>query len=317
MTSYSRRQLPTLWKQAPNGQYAHVYEHVISRHIIDTLRKKGHLLVTDFDIWAHVYGTTIYIETRFQTNAARRAFRQALTSLRKITPAMIRHAATECSAEYSRPLTSIEVDTLTDALESIHAATWNPLRALNAEKASTSTSVNSNFNIEGLRFSRITPKSYHEIAIQYTVPGGLYDNSPALKALSALVIQALALNQNAMLTGRLSCYDTGDEWGRNTDDVGYRTYLRFHNRDRVSHDSAKQLVSANIEHLKSAPIAKHLVDMIQKNYADEASHYFSMQTLNDITGGVVVGFKGWQQCATIANTHAILASVEVSLITEP
>ena len=314
LTDILSHQLPTYWKSASNGLVAHIYEHVIARWIINYMFDNDQMLVADYDFWAHTYGTTLFLETRFQTNAAHDTFAHALASVNDIdiTPDMIERAASECSCEFSRPLIRLD-DTFSTHIARLHRQPWRPLSEFTHQQANSSSSVNTVFEYPGIRLGRKYRPSFTATILEYSVRKEVYANRPDLKALTVLITQAIALNQINLLTKQFVCYDAGDEWAEGSQIVGYRTLLVFPRKHAPSQSELRQAYDQNLKLLIEHNFVKKLSNLLQHRYADESWHYFDRRTLNDIVGGVVIGPKGWREVGTHDNIAKIIDALDVTL----
>lgn len=262
---------PTIWKSANNGLIAHLYEHIVVTNILSFMRHRSQLKLADYGVWAKTYGTSMFIETRFQTTEACLVFEQAIYHIEElqITYDMLKKAATECSCEYVRPLTRLDEKAVHD-FQALHAKKWQTLDKFTVECATDETSVNTLFELPYIRYGRRTPKSFKTIALEYTIPTELYVDAPAMKALSILVLQAIALNQIDLFYESTNCYDSGDEWAESSKQVAYRTYLTYPKKESPTTAKLKTLYNNNSQLIKHADITKKLAHTIKNNYHSES-----------------------------------------------
>jgi len=306
---------PTYWKQADDGLTAHIYEHIIAHYIEMYMRERGCQLVTDYDMWAKTYGRMCLLETRFQTKSAQKDFEKAikLTSKLVISDSMIDNAVNECGIEYRRLVLKTE-DSFSGALNRLATIPWDITENLSYDKAESLSSVNTQFKNEHIRYASRSPRKFEEVILEYALDEKIFASNPPLKALAVLVVQTIALNQSAFLATQLQMYDDGDEWDEGAARVAYRVHVSFTSESLPSQQKMRQIFNANQTAILNAGLADKIYQLIQDNYAQENQQYFSLQTMNNITGGIVIGGAGWQQVGTRENINLLLRELEVRFL---
>jgi hypothetical protein len=300
------------WKKAPNGLIAHLYEHIIGEQISAYMTRHEQLLLLDYDLWAQTYGTSCFITARFQTLESERLYKEAIEAVQSIelSFSMVERAAGQCSAEYERPL--IELGSLIhDDIMYLHEQSWLPVSEFGVEQATDETSVNTLFEYADVRYGRRRPQSFTRVFAEYSVSGEVYEDKPAMKALSILVVQALALNINNALNEDIIYYDSGDEWAEGSSEIGYRTLLVFSKKNAPSLEDLQDLFVKEQEHLLHEEFINKCIRLVRDNYEDESRQYFATAVHNRITGGIVIGPVGWKTVASADNLRDILKSLEI------
>lgn len=305
---------PTYYKQATDGLIAHVYEHVAATHIDTYMRQHDQLLLVDYDSWGKTYGTSCFIETRFHTEESAHVFHEALENLTKTTfnAETVLHAAQSCACEYERPLTHID-EGLTITMNELNSMPWKTAQEFTFEQAQDTSSVNTTFKDKNIQYDEHAPESFEELIIEYGIPERVFAGQPALKALGVVVVQALALNIIRIATDITPSYDTGDEWNEGAQNVMYRHYQRYNTESLPTIASAKKSHNESVQALIKKGIASKITRVIQENYANESLRYFDTQTLNNITGGIIMGGQGWKDVATKENVELLLNSVQTAI----
>jgi hypothetical protein len=312
MTTLSSK---TLWKRASNGLIAHIYEHIASSFITKELEKAGLSLISDYDHWARTFGSVMYIYVRLHSKKAKKEFRSALDTFNStgITFDMAQHAAQQVSIEYERTLQEF-TDEFVNELRALHKEIWKDISTLPAFQADTETSVNTVFSSPGITYSKVLPKKFADATIHFEVNKKLYQDNAALKALSVLIVQAVALNLHRSLEDDYLYYDIGDEWDNGADPVAYRTTLSF-SKDASPHiNTLRTSVDFYVQELKNRHFSKSLQVLLNHTYKDDSVQYFSLETMNSITNGIIIGHAGWKTVSDIAIIETILDSVKVKVL---
>lgn len=313
--THSKTQPFTYWKEASNGLIAHVYEHVASNYITDYLVKHGLFFIADFDHWARTYGTVLYLDFKTHNNKADRTLKKALAEFKKTALSLdqVKHAALQVAIEYDRPLTQIE-QAFVDEIRVLHTQPWVDMNELTALQATEETSVNTVFASEGIRYGRKTSKSFVESTLHFEIDEKFYTNNPAAKALAVLLIQAVALNIHRLLDYEYTYYDAGDEWDWGAETVAYRTKIVFSKAASPSIQELEQKIITILDSLNNGALANKLERLIHKAYIDEQARYFSLEAMNEITNGIIIGYAGWKSVAQQAQIQSLLDNIIVKVL---
>ena len=305
----------TYWKQAENGLLAHVYEHIASTYISDTLIKNGLYYIADFDHWARTYGTVLYLDYSLQSAKASRVLKKAFSDFKKtsLSHDQVLRAAQQVAIEYERPLVAFE-NSFVETVQALHALNWLDISKLSAFQAEEKTSVNTVFSTEGIRYGRYTPKSFLQHTLHFEIDEDLYANNPALKAMAVLLIQTIALNLHKYLEASYVYYDTGDEWNNGAKTVAYRTDLMFAKKAAPTVNDLETKCNEYLSILKKNSLSRDLQKLVSKQYIDERARYFSLESMNTITDGIIIGYKGWQSVARKDLIQHLLENTKVKVI---
>lgn len=304
----------TIWKTAANGLFAHIYEHWVAQKIDEIMQASGYLLVVDYSLWGTTYGTSCFIDFSSHKSAVVHLFYDTISTLQDKVPTLesIQIAALECACEYERPLMKLEGTVINDIAQ-IHQHPWKLMREFTTEQAQLSTSVNTLFELPGIRFGRHNQQSFLPIVAHYTMPPHVYEKNPGLKALSVILIQVLALNFNAYLKKESAYYDGGDQWNEGAETVEYETLIVSPKKTALSEAHVLSLFRTYIHTLQRGNFAEKLASTIANDYASDPSLvYFDKDILNRITGGVLIGGQGWETITNPSIIRRLLKSVSVS-----
>jgi len=270
--------------------------------------------VVDFDLWGKTYGNVLYIDVRMNSSRAHRTLRKALRCFDhlQITNELTKRAVNQVGIEYQRPLVSFG-DELTQALNVLHGDSWKDIELLDVNRATESTSVNTVFSTTGLKYGSHTPAHFSEVYFHFEVDETLYRDNPAMKVLAVLVVQAVALSVHQELSQTYTFYDCGDEWDVGAETVAYRTHLQFVREGAPTVADLSVLVGRLVCELSKSRIAAGVESLIKKLYNVESHWYFSLEKINEITGGVTLGHKGWLTVSRRKYIQNLLESVTVSV----
>ncbi len=305
----------TFWKTAENGLLAHLYEHLITQEIDEQMQAQGYLLVTDYSMWGKTYGTTCFIDFSARNEAVANDFASTIQGLQGMSFSRdaVRVASLECACEYARPLMKLDEDMLLDSIVKMHNQPWKPISEFFAQQAVDSTSVNTLFELPSIRYGRRRRTSFSSVIAQYTISPHSYVDKPELKALSAILIQSLALNFNAYLKNIYVYYDAGDHWTGRAISTEYETMFVFPKKDAPLEGQLLSHFYQYIARVQRSNFLAKLTDMLHNGYAfDPSVAYFDQDTLNRITGGVVMGGLGWKEVGNLEVIRNTLNSVRVS-----
>lgn len=309
-----RRQDIHLYKHAQNGLMAHIYEHVVANWLDSQLHNAGLFFVVDYSLWAHTYGTTCLLAIRPVSVAANRKIRRALREFHssELTDAEIRRAAEECGLEYRRPLIKIE-SVFFDTIRALHAKEWGAYDELAAAQATVQSSVDTVFDARGIAYDDEVEGDVREVVLHFEVPQDNYRNDPARKALAVLLVQALSLNILREICETYAAYDDGDEWNEGARTVAYRNYLLV--ADDVSEKDVEAFLVKRVGELAcdTGFIQSFRVLLARKNLR-EADQYFSLEAMNRITDGILIGPAGWRSVADEATIRELLSAVTVKVV---
>lgn len=304
------------YKSATDGLIAHIYEHIIAVQLDRYMKKHGLLAVIDYDLWANTYGKTCYIDVRLQHGNAKSVFEAAFQYINDahLSEEMVQQAAIEISCEYQKPLTK-HSDPLLEKLQSLHNEKWLSFQEFHSDIAEMNTSVNTLYENDLVRYSRSTPKSFTELAVQYSIPATVLKNSPLLKPLVMLIVQTAALNQLIALKDDILFYDAGDEWDAK-EGITYTTYLRFPRKTHPTEAAVRNLLEKNTQRFVNEGFSQRLVDLVQTSYHNESAQYFDKLVINDITGGIIIGPAGWKEIATYDSAKQLFSEMTIGVTSE-
>lgn len=303
------------WKQAQNGLLAHIYEHVMCLAADAFMQKQNNMSVLDYDLWAHTYGKTAFLEVRTQTQEAKVALREILNNTQHlvITNNIINQAILECSCEYERLVKNVSPDFFNDICQ-LHDLKWQTIADFSAQQADEKTSVDTVFATNNLEYGKRSPRNFNDVFIEYSVQESIYQDSPAMKALAILCVQVLALNLNLQLKSHCVYYDTGDEWAEGAQEVGYRMKLRFPKSKQLEvHELGSILKKGLVDMRKNDRFSQKLIGMLKKNYHNPDLYYFDQYMMNRISDGIVIGGKGWKSVAKEQCVRDILQSIDIEV----
>ncbi len=314
MTQPEKKSL-TYWKQAENGLISHVYEHIASTYITEYASSRGYYFIADFDHWAKTYGTMLYLDFNTYSHEVHHLLQEAFSEFQKdsITHEKALNAARQVASEYERPLMFLE-ESFIKKLQELHNLPWVDIDEFTVELASEETSVNTVFHSSGIRYGRRTPKSFNTLTLHFEIHKKAYENNPAMKGLAVLVTQLIALNVHAFLNNNYVYYDKGDEWDWAAEIVAYRTYLSFSTKSLPSTKDVQKRINKYVNSLASSPLPDRLEYLIQNNYRDASARYFSMESLNKITGGVILGYGGWKLVGERTEIERVLNNSTVKVM---
>jgi len=305
----------TYWKQAENGLLAHVYEHVASSYVSDYLVRNGLYFIADFDHWARTYGTVLYLDFSSHSKEAVRALRKAFLEFSKTTLSFeqVQRAAQQIAIEYERPLVEFEV-AFVDELRTLHTKPWTDINKLGVFQAEETTSVNTVFSMNGIRYGRKTPKSFVPVTLHFEVNKTAYATNPAMKALAVLLTQAVALNLHKNLEDTYVYYDMGDEWNKGAKTVAYRTELVFLKNMEPSIEGLQQKADTYLQSLQKSSLSRTLQHLLRHTYVNERDRYFSLESMNEITNGILIGYTGWKSVANNSTIELLLENLSIKVL---
>lgn len=300
----------TLFKNAPDGLIAHVYEHVVSSYLTTFALKNNLYILTDYTLWARTYGAIMYVEVETYTDSAEQLLRTALEQFGTmiITAESIHKAAQQIAIELERPLVECSEDFIV-TIRALHSVSWRELSELEAEQADPATSVNTLFSSNGYAYGNESQKSFLERTLHIEVDVSAYQDSPAKKALAVLVVQMVTLNIHALLEADAVFYDRGDEWDANGETVMYRTTLGFEASTVPSTEWASAKIAEYLDLLKSKDLTSKFVRLLGETYSNDYTHYFTLSDINQITDGIIIGNAGWRSVAESEIVSTILGHV--------
>lgn len=305
------------WKQAKNGLIAHLYEHIASSFITGELTRKSAFFVADFDHWARTYGTVLYLDFNAHSKESSRLLHRAVKDFSKstITSEQLLLAANQISAEYSRPVSKLD-ESLLEEITEFHKQRWQIAAQLPAFQADAETSVNTVFSVDSITYGRQSAVSITSRTLHFEINESLYAKNPAKKALAVLVVQALALNIHRALDDAYPYYDNGDQWDYAADTVAYRTELLFQKKAAPSNETLQFSIDTWKRAFETPAFSRQLAKNIRNNYKNESAQYFSYATMNEITGGILIGYAGWKSVAKPALIQKFVEATSISIVDE-
>lgn len=127
-------------------------------------------------------------------------------------------------------------------------------------------------------------------------------------------MQALALNFNAYLKDSYVYYDAGDEWAYGADEIGYRTTLVFPAKTAPSVQQLQKSFDTYKHILEEGTFSQELANQVENYAKGTSSPYFDQYTLNEITGGIVIGGKGWKKVSSPKSSRRLVADTEATVL---
>ena len=300
-------------KKAEHGQLAHVYEHAFANALEKELERTGLFLVTDYNIWGKTYGQVCIIELKVYSRRALRgvkaAFKRAQAT--SIDTNRVEQAILECGLEYDMQpkYTALEA---AQAINTLHHQKWQNFSEFDLDRAEPQTSVNTNFETHGIQFSHAKSAQNQEYTLELKVRAPQNDDA-ALQALGVLMLQALSQNSIRTLRNQFTLYEIEDEWHNGAKKPAYRNHLIIEkNTDetafRASIDSALTSLRENDVFLRS------LSRLLSKAYQQQDAPYFSIEAMNRITDGTIVGGAAWKRVSSIETVRSVAKSIEWSVL---
>lgn len=305
----------TRWKSAENGLIAHIYEHAASSYITDYLLDNGLFFIADFDHWAKTYGTVLYLDFNTHSHRASRILRKAFSEFKKskMSSEQIKKASQQIALEYERPLMELDEQFIYQ-LQALHQNTWSDINELPAFQAKKETSVNTVFSMPGIRYGRKAHKNSIPLSLYFEIDMESYAGNPALKALSVLLVQAVALNLHKLLENDFIYYDMGDEWDLGAPTVAYRTVLSFPKITPPNTHELEDVINRHLLHLREGAFSLHLKQLLLTAYKAENASYFSLEAMNDITDGIIIGYAGWKSVAKVTTIQSLINNLSVEFL---
>ena len=292
-------------KQTDYHMDGHIYEHIISNEVSRFLMKNGAIPVIDFEIYAHTLDGIVII--MIETNN-KNLIKNILSHIEEyaINQNIVSETIEQISAEYERTY-KVDLVKLTDKLNQIHKTPWSD-RQNDLYFTKPITDIARGFNSKEIQYLRRRPSSFDNIQFIYK----LHDCPFEVKPLAVYILQLIALTHINLLYQKLEyCYDSGDEWAKYQDMVGYLHNLRIHKKYKTTNDILLQLFSESKQYLLVNNFNSKLINYI-KHESKLNSSYFTMENIFAFAY-TIPGRKGLAKIANKKNIEYILNNLVVTV----
>lgn len=312
-------QQPTIhvsyYKATPNGLLAHIYEHAFATRVHNYMRDRKWLLLVDYDMWAHTYERTAVLEFKLHI-VSHDELEMALEKLSEFPISLeeIQAAGIECAIENQRKVKEFNPKTLLPQVQQLHKKPWQSSEAFTYDICPEKLCIDEMTSIEGFAYSARHSKDFTHYVIEYEVPAKIFQQSPQLRPLGVLVVQALALNFISSSARDFTYYDSGDLWAHGSTAVVYRHVMTF---ETGSAPTKKAMEEYTLKYLGGTKniLGKKIHDLIKNHYTNESALYFSQSVISSITRQTI-GISGWQKIGTVENTSNIMGSLSIHVLVE-
>jgi hypothetical protein len=305
----------SIFKECLDGLIAHIYEHAFTYLVDDFMHTKNMYFLTDYNVWAHVYGNTCIVEAQTYTVTAYKHLKAALkyAASQTLSKELILKSAQECGIEIERKVKNMHVQRTVDTINSVHSLRWLPTKQLPATQAHTNTSVNTVFSNTTIVYGTKQPRQFDELTIDFRALRR-NESDLSLKALDIFIIQAIGLNLLFDIRKEFTQYDLGDGWDNGAKTIRYRTVIGFEKSSQISQQDLELFIQKRMQDYSSKKFVDKVHTTLSKIYADERAQYFTIEKINEITNGLILGYKGWKAIATKKNIEQSINSLKVSVI---
>ena len=297
-----------------NGLLAHVYEHLLAQYVLKYLQDRGFFISSDIILTAKTYGDTCYMDAELHNPAAPNIYNEALRAFDKyaIPEKAVRRAVGECGIEMNRAVLELNRDELTPNLRVLQSSEWCQQSEMTYRKSYDKSSVNTLFCVPYLKYGKKSNKLFPECVLEYSVDEE-HIKSPIDQALTAIVVQTVALNFLVAVRENHTVYDRGDQWSEASLSVGYRIFLGLAKEDKRIASQLKSEFAAYIQYLLKSPFCSNLQKALLRCSCNLEQVLLGRSTLNNILGGCVIGGRGWLEMANDARIKQMIAAIQLDV----
>lgn len=297
-----------------NGLLAHVYEHLLTQYILKYLQDRGFFISSDIILTAKTYGDTCYMDAELYNPAAPNVYNEALRAFGKhaIPEKAVRRAVSECGIEMNRAVLELNRDELTPNLRVLQSSEWCQQSEMTYRKSYDKSSVDTLFCIPYLKYGKKSNKLFPECVLEYSV-GEEHIKSPIDQALTAIVVQTVALKFLVAVRENHIVYDHGDQWSEASLAVGYRIFLGLAKEDKRIASQLKSEFAAYIQYLLKSPFCSNLQKALIRCSCNLEQVLLGRSTLNNILGGCVIGGRGWLEMADDVRIKQMIAAIQLDV----
>lgn len=297
-----------------NGLLAHVYEHLLAQYILKYLQDRGFFISSDIILTAKTYGDTCYMDAELHNPAAPNVYNEALRAFDKhaIPEKAVRRAVSECGIEMNRAVLELNRDELTPNLRILQSSEWCQQSEMTYRKSYDKSSVDTLFCVPYLKYGKKSNKLFPECVLEYSVDEE-HIKSPIDQALTAIVVQTVALNFLVAVRENHTVYDRGDQWSEASLLVGYRIFLGLAKEDKRIASQLKSEFAAYIQYLLKSPFCSNLQKALLRCSCNLEQVLLGRSTLNNILGGCVIGGRGWLEMADDARIKQMIAAIQLDV----
>lgn len=254
------------------------------------------------------------MDAELHNPAAPNIYNEALRAFDKyaIPEKAVRRAVGECGIEMNRAVLELNRDELTPNLRVLQSSEWCQQSEMTYRKSYDKSSVNTLFCVPYLKYGKKSNKLFPECVLEYSVDEE-HIKSPIDQALTAIVVQTVALNFLVAVRENHTVYDRGDQWSEASLSVGYRIFLGLAKEDKRIASQLKSEFAAYIQYLLKSPFCSNLQKALLRCSCNLEQVLLGRSTLNNILGGCVIGGRGWLEMANDARIKQMIAAIQLDV----
>lgn len=194
----------------------------------------------------------------------------------------------------------------------MQSSDWRQQSEMTYRKSYDKSSVDTLFCVPYLKYGKKSNKLFPECVLEYSVDEE-HIKSPIDQALTAIVVQTVALNFLVAVRENHIVYDRGDQWSEASLLVGYRIFLGLAKEDKQITSQLKHEFTAYIQYLLKSPFCSNLQKALIRCSCNLEQVLLGRSTLNNILGGCVIGGCGWLEMADDARIKQMIAAIQLDV----